>query len=446
MSSSGYVNVLKWNREWFFSRRVKFDSWFHVMAVFEVSWHGRKIIYRFTSIQKWVLRLWKRPFWFSKKVNVTLSSTWSRPYQGGCSQCLIFSGCFDSSICYWKSKFSFFGTVILVDSLASKIHTNLDLKSLACYESLHNCFFTTQVWNCHGCHGVTKEMSVSYKGKCQHQSQKGWKTKTEISGNCVGMWGSRVLSLWWSKHLTSNVVGVNAVTNPLEHGRAAWQHDIDVQSHADVNAGSACDRGDPLVYSFDAGTSLDMATSPPHEDTETRRLNWHDVHDKINWPQTRPDETKHHLSESQWKAVWYISKRSLMRARILVCMTTTVSIHSIVQWSCTREGWIETEEAIAICSATLSGVKAGFVTGVLLTPFPPRWYLSNEFVRTSTLPHPWQNHSPSRTRDFIVKSRAKIDVTLSSPLRDSVQKPLLKFTLPTSSAPLLRCHSPTCQG
>ena len=109
MSSSGYVNVLQWNREWFFSRRVKFDSGFNVMAVYEVSWHGPKVIYRFTGIRKRVVRWWKRPFWFSKKVNVTFSLTWSLPYQGGCSQVLISSKGFDSSICDWKNKLSLFG-------------------------------------------------------------------------------------------------------------------------------------------------------------------------------------------------------------------------------------------------------------------------------------------------------------------------------------------------
>ena len=55
------------------SRRVKFDSWFNVMAAYEASWHGPKIIYRFTGIRKRVLRWWrKRPFWFSKKVNFAL--------------------------------------------------------------------------------------------------------------------------------------------------------------------------------------------------------------------------------------------------------------------------------------------------------------------------------------------------------------------------------------
>ena len=37
LCSSGDVNVFQWNREWFFSRRVKFDSGFNVMAVYEVS-------------------------------------------------------------------------------------------------------------------------------------------------------------------------------------------------------------------------------------------------------------------------------------------------------------------------------------------------------------------------------------------------------------------------
>ena len=107
--SSGDVNVFQWNREWFFSRRVKFDSWFNVMEVNEVSWHGPEIIYHFTSIRKWVLRWWKRPFWFSKKIYVTFSSNWTMPYQGGCSQFLISSWGFDSSICDWKNKFSLFG-------------------------------------------------------------------------------------------------------------------------------------------------------------------------------------------------------------------------------------------------------------------------------------------------------------------------------------------------
>ena len=78
------------------------------MAVYEVSRHGPKIVYRFTGIRKRVVRLWKRPFCFSKKVNITLSFNWSMPYQGGCSQVLISSKGFDSSICDWKNKFSFF--------------------------------------------------------------------------------------------------------------------------------------------------------------------------------------------------------------------------------------------------------------------------------------------------------------------------------------------------
>ena len=108
LRSSSDVNVFQWNREWFFSRRLKFDSGFNVMAVYEVSWHGQKIIYRFTGIRKWVLRWWKRPFWFSKKINVTFSSNWVIPYQGGCSQFLISCNKFYSSICDWKYEISIF--------------------------------------------------------------------------------------------------------------------------------------------------------------------------------------------------------------------------------------------------------------------------------------------------------------------------------------------------
>ena len=89
MNSSGYVNVFQWNREWFFSRRVKFDSGFNVMAEYEISRHGPEIICCFTGIQKWVVRWWKRPFWFSKKICVTYSSNWTIPDKGGCSQVLI---------------------------------------------------------------------------------------------------------------------------------------------------------------------------------------------------------------------------------------------------------------------------------------------------------------------------------------------------------------------
>ena len=95
--------------EWFFSRRTKFDSGFKVMAVYEVSWRGPKVINRFTGIRKRVVKWWKRPFWFSKKINVTFSLNWSPPYRGGCSQFLISSKKFHSSICDWKNKLSLFG-------------------------------------------------------------------------------------------------------------------------------------------------------------------------------------------------------------------------------------------------------------------------------------------------------------------------------------------------
>ena len=77
------------------------------MAVYEVFWHGSEIIYRFTGIRKRVVRWWKRPFWFSKKTKVTFSSNWSLPYRGGCSQVLISSKEFDSSIFDWKNIFLF---------------------------------------------------------------------------------------------------------------------------------------------------------------------------------------------------------------------------------------------------------------------------------------------------------------------------------------------------
>ena len=102
----------QWKREWFFSRRVKFDSGFDVMAVFEVSWHGPQIIYRFTGIRMWALRWWKKPFWFFKKIFLTFSSNWVIPYRGGCSQFLISSRKFDSSV-WVKMNFSFLWEMLL---------------------------------------------------------------------------------------------------------------------------------------------------------------------------------------------------------------------------------------------------------------------------------------------------------------------------------------------
>ena len=50
----------------------------------------------------------KRPFWFSQKVPLTFSSNWVLPYKGGCSQFLISSRQFDSSICGSNNEFSIF--------------------------------------------------------------------------------------------------------------------------------------------------------------------------------------------------------------------------------------------------------------------------------------------------------------------------------------------------
>ena len=133
--SSGDVNVFQWNGEWLFSRRVKFDSWFNVMAVYEVSWQGPELIYRFTGIQKWVMRWWKRPLWFSKKIYVTISLNWSMPYQGGCSQFLISSRKFDSSICDWKNKCSLFGKYHLFCSESFRV----DFRCVRRFQLLNVC-------------------------------------------------------------------------------------------------------------------------------------------------------------------------------------------------------------------------------------------------------------------------------------------------------------------
>ena len=51
------------------------------MAVYEASRHGPQIIYRFTGIRQWVLRWWKRPFWFFREMTLTFSSNWEFQYK-----------------------------------------------------------------------------------------------------------------------------------------------------------------------------------------------------------------------------------------------------------------------------------------------------------------------------------------------------------------------------
>ena len=86
MSSSDSVNVLQRNREGFFSRRVKFDSGLNVMAVYEASRHGPKIVHSFTGQPELSHKVVEEdPSDSPRKSHVTLSLNWSRPYQGGCS-------------------------------------------------------------------------------------------------------------------------------------------------------------------------------------------------------------------------------------------------------------------------------------------------------------------------------------------------------------------------
>ena len=91
MCSSGDVNVFQWNREWSFSRRVKLDPGFNVMAVYEASWHGKEIINCFTGIGN---ESWgggrdpsdspRKPTWLSPRIGrscikVDVLSSWSPP-------------------------------------------------------------------------------------------------------------------------------------------------------------------------------------------------------------------------------------------------------------------------------------------------------------------------------------------------------------------------------
>ena len=94
MCCSGNVDVLQWNRKWFFSRHVQFDSGFHMMATNVISCNRLEIILSLNNIPCGVImeRCWRRESaWSSLKNFLFLASFWTIPDRGGCSQTLISS-------------------------------------------------------------------------------------------------------------------------------------------------------------------------------------------------------------------------------------------------------------------------------------------------------------------------------------------------------------------
>ena len=92
MSSSGYVNVFEWNREWFFSRRVKFDSGFNVMAVWSFpTWtQNRLTLHRHPEmshevVEETLLILQESQYYYlleligRGRIKVDVLSSWSPP-------------------------------------------------------------------------------------------------------------------------------------------------------------------------------------------------------------------------------------------------------------------------------------------------------------------------------------------------------------------------------
>ena len=78
---SGNVGVLQWNRKWFFSRWVRLDSGFNVMAINEISCNRPEVILSFRIIPCWVIlkKDWRREsVWFSSKITLFFSSVWAR--------------------------------------------------------------------------------------------------------------------------------------------------------------------------------------------------------------------------------------------------------------------------------------------------------------------------------------------------------------------------------
>ena len=96
--------MFQWNKKWFFSRPVQFDSGFHVMTENKISWHTPKITLGSTIKPRWVLK-WtrRRPVWFSLTIILFLSSVRAVPDWSGCSRILISSRKFDCSTCDWEN-------------------------------------------------------------------------------------------------------------------------------------------------------------------------------------------------------------------------------------------------------------------------------------------------------------------------------------------------------
>ena len=100
MSSSGYVNVLQWNMEWFLLSVSKIWLWVQrdggVWSF--LTWTKSHLIASPASGNVSRESCGRDPSDSPRKSILLLSLNWSIPYQGGCSQVLISSKGFDSSI------------------------------------------------------------------------------------------------------------------------------------------------------------------------------------------------------------------------------------------------------------------------------------------------------------------------------------------------------------
>ena len=124
MSSSGYVNVFQWNRERFFFRWVMFELWVQRDGGTWsfLSWTKNHSSLHHPETSREVV---ERPFWFSKKTDVTFSLNWSLRIEVECSQFLFSSKGFDLSTCDWKKFPFFFGKhhLFRIESFLSRFPT-----------------------------------------------------------------------------------------------------------------------------------------------------------------------------------------------------------------------------------------------------------------------------------------------------------------------------------
>ena len=133
--TSKFVCVLLETSEWFLSRRVKFDSGFNVMAVYEVSWNGPKIIFvfhRHPEVSLEVVVVETLLILVENLFDLLLELVFL--HQGGCSQFLISSNEFYQPSATGNMNFPF--SLVNITSFALSLFAQISNASIVSSSSM----------------------------------------------------------------------------------------------------------------------------------------------------------------------------------------------------------------------------------------------------------------------------------------------------------------------